>query len=144
MSNTPTHSTATTIVLVDPTSPDGESALAMIHAAETHVAIVVLLSGRHSSALRELAHAEHVSVVDAGWQYLDQVHERIQRPGLTIETVLATGPNTAAELAVIARERDAGRIIVPSSVERADRRAIERLRGEVAGSVDVADLLAVG
>ena len=142
----PTPTTPTTIVLVDPSSSDGESSLDLLRDLGDdvqHVAVVTLLSGRHSGALRDYAHAENIDLTTAGWNYLDQVCERIARPGLAVETILATGPATATELAAVARDRRVERIVLPSSVVRAERAIVDRLAAETATAVVAAELAGV-
>lgn len=139
-STTTTTANPTTVVLVDPTSPDGETALGAIDPSESEVAVVMLLSGRHSSALRDFARAEDLDLATAGWIYLEQVHERIARPGLTVECVLTTGPSVDADVAVLARDRTVGRVILPSSMAAADRQLADRIRRTSAVDVTVADL----
>lgn len=136
------HSVAepTTIVLVDPTSPDGEDALGRIGDDVEAVSLVVLLSGPLSASLREFAHAENTDLASAGWIYLDQVTARVARDGLIIETIVATGPDTAAELAVIADQRNAERILVPRSLHRIDPRATTRLERATTATVEVVEL----
>ncbi len=123
--------TSTTVVLVDPTSPDGESSLGELRRDDTYVLVVTLLTGRASNALRDYAHHTGSSVTEAGWTYLDQVAARIARPGRTIGTIAATGPDTALELAAIVTEHDADRVVFPASIVRLDRGAARRLAQDV-------------
>ena len=129
-STTPTTTPTTTpatVVLVDPTSPDGETSLTALHDDDTHLLVVVLLSGRASNALHEYAHHENTSVSAAGWTYLEQVAMRIDRPGRVVGTIAATGPDAASELAVVVAEHDVARVVLPTSALRADRRIARRL-----------------
>ena len=124
----PTNSSrSTTVVLVDPTSPDGHSSLSSLTDDDTDLLVVVLLSGRASNALRDFAHHENVSVSEAGWIYLDQVAVGLEQPGRTIGTITATGPDVAQSLADIAIEHDADRVVLPSSILRLDRTTPRRL-----------------
>ena len=133
--------TPTTVVLVDPTSPDGESALGAIGPQDTHVALVLQLTGRHSSALREFARAEDVGLSTAGWTYLDQLSERFARDGLVLETVLTNGPAIDADVEVLAHERSIGRVVLPSSMAATDRHLADRIRRLVPAEVTVAELV---
>lgn len=117
----------TTIVLVDPTAPDGETSLDRIGDDDAHVLVVVLMSGRSSSALHEFARHEQVSVSSAAWTYLDQVAARLERPGRIVGTIAATGPDPAYELAVVASEHTVARVVLPASIARIDRHAPRRL-----------------
>lgn len=123
----PTGTRSTTVVLVDPTSPDGHTSLSELCDHDTDVLVVVLLSGRASNALRSFAHHEDTSVAEAGWIYLDQVAVGLDRPGRTVGTIAADGPDAAATLADIAIENDADRVALPSSILRLDREAPTRL-----------------
>lgn len=122
----------TTLVLLDPTSDDGEVALDLLSDADDHISLAVLLSGRTSSALREYAAAESLALADAGWFYLDQVAERLAGPARLVETVVAAGPDPAAELALLASEGRVGRIVLPPSILRLDAAAVQRLTNAVA------------
>jgi hypothetical protein len=124
---TQTGGHSTTVVLVDPTAPDGETSLDALHDDDDHVLVVVLLSGRASNALHEYAHHEHTSVSAAAWTYLEQVAMRIDRPDRIVGTIAATGPDAATELAVVAAEHDVDRVVLPTSALRADRRIARRL-----------------
>lgn len=117
---------STTYVLIDPTSPDGESALDLLDDDE-HISLVVLTSGRMSSALREFAHSDDIDVATAGWIYLDQVAERIADGTRIIEAVLASGPDPADELEQLAALSSTRRILVPTSLLRLDLGAYRRL-----------------
>lgn len=136
--NTVNNDLPTTVVLLDPTSADGESGLDALADDDHHVAVVVLLSGRTSVALREYAAAENLALADAGWIYLDQVAERLDGSGRLVETVLATGPDPVAELALLAAGGNVGRIVLPPSMERLDPAAVLRAI-ELAPTVQVAE-----
>ncbi len=132
----------TTLVLLDPTNRDGEAGIDQLGADDRHIALVVLLSGRTSAALREYAAAECLTLADAGFIYLDQVAERVVAPGRAVETVLATGPDPVAELALLASERHVDRIVLPPSMHRQDAAGVERLVDALPDTVTVvADLV---
>ena len=103
---------------------------------------MVLLSGRCSNALRDYAHAENIGVADAAWFYLEQVADRIARPGRIIESVPATGPDVYDELAVLATTHDIDRVLLPGSVMRFDRHLPYRLARLAPASIAVAQLVA--
>lgn len=128
---------ATTVVVLDPTNSDGEAALAALSDDDRHVAVVVLLSGRTSAALREYAAAENLTLADAGWIYLDQVAERLDGTDRLVETVLATGPDVVAELALLASRGTVRRIVLPPSMDRLDPAAVRRAT-DLAAEVQVA------
>jgi hypothetical protein len=107
----------TTLLLLDPTSINGESGLAALGAADDHVALVTLISGR-TSALREFAHAEEVDLLTAAWIYLDQVVARAEAPGRQLETILIDGSDLARELVDLTATTTVRRVIMPASLER--------------------------
>jgi hypothetical protein len=133
------NTTPTTVVVLDPTSADGEAALDALTDDDRHVAVVVLLSGRTSAALREYAAAENLALADAGWIYLDQVAERLDDGSdRLVETVLATGPDTVSELALLAATGNIARIVLPPSMDRLEPAAVHRAR-DLAPTVVVAE-----
>lgn len=109
-----------TIVLVDPTSDDGETSLDLLEPSDRHVTLLVLLSGRHSAALRDYAAAEEIDISTAGLLYLEQVAARIGNADRIVEVMTAPGPNTAWEIADLVAYDDTRRVLVPSSFERVD------------------------
>jgi len=121
------NAASTTLVLLDPTSDDGEAPLHLLTDDDRHVQIVVLLSGRTSAALREYAASENLALADAGWIYLDQVAERLAAGDRLVETVLATGPDPVAELALLASVGNVRRILLPPSLNRLDPAAAQRV-----------------
>ena len=148
-----THSTtagserrsSTTIVLLDPTSPDGHSALSRLGDDDALVLLVVLLTGRASNALRDFAHDTDVSISEAGWTYLDQVAVGLEATGRsfgTIGTIAAAGPDTARCLADIAIQNDADRVALPSSILRLDHDVARRLVQLAPVTVDIPDFQA--
>lgn len=120
-----------TFVLVDPTSEDGETSLDALGPADDHVSLVVLLSGRSSSALREFAVTEGIDPASAGWIYLDQVTERVATGDRIVEAIVATGPDPAFELATLVALNETRRVILPSSLPRIDSDASRRLVEQV-------------
>lgn len=110
MSNLPT-----TIVLLDPTSPDGETALDLLESIDDHVALVVLLSGPSAQSLRDFADVERIDVGTAGWIYLDQVIDRLAYTGHHVEAITASGPNVVTELADLAKANVTRRVLLPAT-----------------------------
>lgn len=131
--------TATTIVLVDPTSADGEMALNTLTDDDHDVAVVVLLSGRSSSALRDYARGEGVHLSTAAWNYLDSLTPRYMHRLRRIEHVVANGPDPAFELGNIASQRDVARIALPESAVRLDATLIERLERLTTAPIQIAE-----
>ena len=138
MSAVPTTSGFTTIALVDPACIDGESSLSCIRDRDQHVLVITLLNGP-STAISPTSALD----VGAAWQYLDRVAERIGRDGRTVGTIVASGPDPAYELALVAIEHDADRVVFPTSVLRLDRRAPHRLARLAPVAIE-APLLLVG
>ncbi len=122
-----TESSPSLIVLLDPTSDDGEAALAALTDTDTNVALLVLASGPCSHAIRDYARAEDIDLSTAAWYYLEQVERRTAKTGRQIELIVATGPDAGHELAHIAVERPDARVALPESALRVDRRLRRRL-----------------
>ena len=108
----------TTLVLLDPTSDDGESALTLLDETDQHVTLLVLLSGPACGSLREYARAEEIDLSTAGWKYLEQVVQRLTIPTDQLMAMTASGPSAATELADVAATNDVHRVLLPSSVDR--------------------------
>ena len=133
--STPTH---TTLVLLDPTSPDGESALTLLDTSDEHITLMVLLSGPASRSLRDFARAEDIDMSTAGWRYLEQVVERVESVVIAPEQLLAMtacGPSAAVELADVAATETVRRVLLPSSVDRLEPGLAELLAGYVQAPV---------
>ena len=121
------HSGRATVVLVDPTAPDGTTSLDALSDADDHVLLVVLTTGRASYALRERAHELGTSVTSAAWSYLERLAVGLSRPGRVVGTIVAAGPDPAFELATVVAEHPTDRIVLPSSAARTDRMLSRRL-----------------
>jgi hypothetical protein len=140
---TPTPiATPTTLVLLDPTSDGGESALDLLDEQDRHITLVVLISGTASQALRDFADAEQVYVSDAGWRYLEQVAERLHLQPEQLAFVNASGPDAASELALVAATEEIHRVLLPSSVDRFERGLSDSIAHSVAAPVITAPLSA--
>ena len=108
----------TTLVLLDPTSADGENSLSLLRHDDLHLTLLVLLSGPASRSLRDFARAEEIDMSTAGWRYLEQVVDRLDLAPDQLLAMTASGPSAAAELADIAATEAVHRVLLPSSVER--------------------------
>jgi len=109
---------STTLVLLDPTSHDGENALTLLDADDGHITLLVLLSGPASRSLRDFARAEDLDMSTAGWRYLEQVVERLDSAPEQLLAMTASGPSAAVELADVAATETVRRVLLPSSVDR--------------------------
>lgn len=129
------------VVLVDPTSPDGETSLGAVRDTDAHVLIVVLTSGRACSALRDRAHDHGISVVSAAWSYLEELALRLSRPDRLVGTIVASGPDAAYELASVVAEHACERVILPASTTHLDRMLARRLSNMTAVTIETATLM---
>lgn len=109
---------ASTLLLLDPTYDDGESALELLDHTDQHVIALVLLSGPAARSLRDFARCEDIDMATAGWQYLEQVADRLQLAPDRLLAMTAIGPSAATELADIAAANSVHRVLLPSSVQR--------------------------
>lgn len=140
MHNTPNAHDSKTYVLVDPTSPDGESGLRLLDESDTHVSVVVLLTGRMSAALKAFAVGADLDLPTAGWAYLEQVARRISADDRIVETVLGNGPNPAQELLYLVANNPSTRVLVPSSLQRVDIAAHRQLVDALGAHVQAPEL----
>jgi hypothetical protein len=105
-----------TVILVDPSSPDGEGGLGVLTPEDRAVTLLLTLEGRSAAALREFADAENIDVSIAGLIYLDQVACRMRVPTDDIETVSAAGPDPVDVIFHMLQDRPVHRVIVPASL----------------------------
>ena len=134
----PSTAVPTTLVLLDPTSPDGENALTLLDATDEHITLLVLLSGPSSRSLRDFARAEDIDMSTAGWRYLEQVVDRVESVVTAPEQLLAMtacGPSAAVELADVAATETVRRVLLPSSVDRLEPGLADLLTGYVQAPV---------
>jgi len=105
---------SSTLVLLDPSSPDGEAALA-IAPRRAAVTLMVLLDDPSAAPLAEFAEAENVSLSAAANRYLDQVLRRSDADA-PMEAVFSAGTDAVGEILALADERGAESVIVPPSL----------------------------
>jgi hypothetical protein len=130
--------TNSTLLLLDPTNDDGETALELLDHTDQHVIALVLLSGPAARSLRDFARSEDIDMATAGWQYLEQVADRLQLAPSRLLAMTAVGPSAATELADIAAANPVHRVLLPSSVQRYEPGLAELLAGCVHAPVLVA------
>ena len=134
----------TTLVLLDSTSQDGESALELLGAQDDHVALITMISGSTSAAIREYARSENTDVITAGWLYLDQVVTRVDATSREVQAVLADGPDIVREMRSIAAATVVRRVLLPSSLGSGAGRVRERLAEVLGAPVMIAGTVEVG
>lgn len=100
-----------TIVVLDPTAPDGESALDLLEPRDRHVSLLVLLEGPASGRLHAAAAEAATDVLTAAEDYLAVVGERIARPGRVVEHVVARGPDPDFEVRCLRATDEVGRVL---------------------------------
>ena len=124
MRPTPLHPSTdeTTLVLLDPSEPSGESALDQLTPDDAHVTLVVLLWDHAAAPLRRFADEERVSVAEAGSMYLAQVASRLDRPADSIAFEVVGGTDARLELAMLERSRPTRRVLRPASTPAATER----------------------
>jgi hypothetical protein len=105
-----------TLILIDPSSPDGEGGLSVLTTDDRAVTLLLTLDARSAAALHEFAIAEAIDVSMAGLIYLDQVVRRIRVHTDDIETISTSGSDTVGEIFHVLQHRPVSRIIVPASL----------------------------
>ncbi len=117
-----------TLILIDPSSPDGEGGLSMLTSEDQAVTLLLTLDGRSAASLREFAVAERIDVSMAGLIYLDQVVSRISDYTDDIETISTSGSDAVGEIFHVLQHRPISRVIVPSSLPGLDAVRLQRLQ----------------
>ncbi len=117
-----------TLILIDPSSPDGEGGLNMLNPEDRAVTLLLTLDGRSAASLREFAIAECIDVSMAGLIYLDQVVCRISAHTDDIETISTSGADAVGEIYHVLQHRPISRVIVPASLPGLDATGLHRLR----------------
>ena len=120
METVPLRLESRTVALLDPTDEDGESALDLLEPTDHHVTLLVLLHGPSSQALHEFAGSAEIDLGDAAEIYLDQVAERLERDGRTVDRVIAEGSDPIRELRVLAATGEVTKVLVPSASKPLD------------------------
>ena len=116
-----------TLILIDPSSPDGEGGLNVLTAEDRAVTLLLTLDGRSADSLREFAVAEGIDVSMAGLIYLDQVACRISVHTDDIETISASGADAVGEIFHVLQHRTVTRVIVPASLPGLEAAGLVRL-----------------
>ena len=105
-----------TLILIDPSSPDGEGGLDVLTNQDRAVTLLLTLDGRSAASLREFAIAEDIDVSMAGLIYLDQVVCRLSVHTDDIETISTSGSDAVNEIFHVLQHRPVSRVIVPASL----------------------------
>jgi hypothetical protein len=105
-----------TLILIDPSSPDGEGGLSVLTTDDRAVTLLLALDGRSAAALHEFAIAEAIDVSMAGLIYLDQVVRRIRVHTDDIETISTLGSDAVGEIFHVLQHRPVSRVVVPASL----------------------------
>jgi hypothetical protein len=117
-----------TLILIDPSSPDGEGGLSLLTSEDQAVTLLLTLDGRSAASLREFAVAEQIDVSMAGLIYLDQVVCRISVHTDDIETISTSGADAVGEIFHVLQHRPVNRVIVPASLPGLDAAGLHRLQ----------------
>ena len=105
-----------TLILIDPSSPDGEGGLNVLTSDDQAVTLLLTLDGRSAASLREFAKAENIDVSMAGLIYLDQVVCRLSVHTDDIETISTSGSDAVGEIFHVLQHRAVNRVILPASL----------------------------
>jgi hypothetical protein len=111
-----TMNVSRTLILIDPSSPDGEGGLDVLTPLDRAITLLLTLDGRSATSLREFAIAEDIDVSMAGLIYLDQVVCRLSMHTDDIETISTSGSDAVNEIFHVLQHRPVSRVIVPASL----------------------------
>ena len=116
-----------TLILIDPSSPDGEGGLDVLTNQDRAVTLLLTLDGRSAASLREFAIAEDIDVSIAGLIYLDQVVCRLSMHTDDIEAISTSGSDAVNEIFHVLQHRPVSRVIVPASLPGLEANGLARL-----------------
>ena len=116
-----------TLILIDPSSPQGEGGLDVLTDEDRAVTLLLTLDGRSASSLRDFAKAEDIDVSMAGLIYLDQVVCRVSLHTDDIETISTSGSDAVGEIFHVLQHRAISRVIVPASLPGLEAGGLSRL-----------------
>ena len=117
-----------TLILIDPSSPDGEGGISMLTSEDKAVTLLLTIDGRSAASLREFAIAEDIDVSMAGLIYLDQVVCRISAHTDDIETISTSGADAVGEIFHVLQHRPINRVIVPASLPGLEASGLRKLQ----------------
>jgi len=116
-----------TLVLIDPSSPHGESGLDVLTTDDRAVTLMVTLEGRSASSLREFAAAEEIDVSMAGLIYLDQIACRLSVRTCDIATISIRSSDAVGEIFHLLQQQPVSRVILPASLPGVEASGLSKL-----------------
>jgi hypothetical protein len=116
-----------TLILIDPSSPDGEGGIGVLTDEDQAVTLLLTLDGRSATSLREFAKAENIDVSMAGLIYLDQIVCRLSVHTSDIETISTSGSDSVGEIFHVLQHRAVSRVILPASLPGLEGTGLTRL-----------------
>ncbi len=116
---------ATTIVVLDPTSPTGEAGVDYVGEQGDGITLLLFLDDPSARAIRQFALAENMSVSEASGRYLDQVCARFASH--VDEAVSTVTADPVAEILDLVERRRAKTIVVPPTLPGLGGAGLQRL-----------------
>lgn len=101
-----------TLVLIDPSSPDGENGIDVLGDDDGVVTLLLLLDHVSAAPVEQFADAERIPVQAAAEIYLQQVADRMSACP-HVDLISANGHDAVQEILLTARQHRATRIVVP-------------------------------
>ena len=132
---------STTIVVIDPSHPEGDAGLAALTDTDVVVAIVVPVYGPCARTLHEFAHAEAIDVGTASSLYLDQIAGCVDASNRRVVLVTVDGVDLVHDLLTFADTVSVSRFIVPASVAGYRGISIDDLVGRSSVPVTIVPVL---
>jgi hypothetical protein len=122
-----TMAVSRTLILIDPSNPQGEVGLDVLTPDDRAVTLLVTLGGRSATSLRDFAAAEDIDVAMAGLIYLDQVAFRLSARTGDIDTVATHSSDAVGEIFHILQQQPVSRVIVPASLPGFEATGLSKL-----------------
>ena len=112
-----------TLVFLDPSSPQGESALAELGDDDRQVTLIVRTLGPQARSLRNFAASEKIDVGAAADRYLRQVANRLKKAGHQVQVIRIDGVDDDAMVAELGASDQVRRVLRPEPPGLATRLA---------------------
>jgi hypothetical protein len=116
-----------TLILIDPSSPQGEVGLDLLTTDDRAITLMVTLGGRSATSLRDFAAAEDIDVSMAGLIYLDQVACRLSATTGDIDTVVTQSSDAVGEIFHMLLQQPVSRVIIPASLPGVEATGLSKL-----------------
>jgi hypothetical protein len=118
---------ARTLVLIDPSEPDGDVGITELQPCDDAVSLMVVMDARATRSLRNFAESEEIDISMAGLLYLDQVVMKVRWHASDVETISTSSSDAVTDIFQVLQRRQVNRVIVPASLPGLQHGGLSRL-----------------